>query len=68
MPSSRDLLAPLDTFARRHLGPDVAATAEMLQLLGQPSLDTLVAAAVPAAIRRSQLNLPAATCESASLA
>jgi glycine dehydrogenase len=68
MPSPRDLLAPLDTFARRHLGPDAAATAEMLQLLGQPSLAALVDAAVPAAIRRGPLNLPAAAGESAALA
>ena len=68
MPSPRDLLAPTDTFARRHLGEDDEATAEMLQLLGQPSVDALVDAAVPADIRRSPLNLPAAAGESAALA
>jgi len=68
MSSPRDLLAPSDTFARRHLGPDAAAIAEMLQLLGQPSLAALVDAAVPAAIRRGPLNLPAAAGESAALA
>jgi glycine dehydrogenase len=68
MSSPRDLLAPSDTFARRHLGPDAAATAEMLQLLGQPSLAALVDAAVPATIRRGPLNLPAAAGESAALA
>jgi glycine dehydrogenase len=63
-----DPLAPTDSFARRHLGEDAGATAEMLQLLGQPSLDALVDAAVPAAIRRGALALPAAAGESAALA
>ena len=66
--ANRGLLAPLDTFARRHLGPDDAEQAEMLRLLGQPSLDALVDAAVPAHIRRGPLALSAATGESAALA
>ncbi len=62
-------LAPNDTFARRHLGDDAAATAAMLAALGQPSLDALVDAAVPAAIRLTRpLQLPAALGESAALA
>jgi glycine dehydrogenase len=65
---SRDFLAPTDTFARRHLGDDEAATAEMLRVLGQPSVDALVDASVPADIRRSPLQLPAAAGESAALA
>ncbi len=67
MSSARDLLAPADTFARRHLGDDAAETSAMLQLLGYDSLDALVAAAVPAPIRRGPLNLPAALGESAAL-
>ncbi len=67
MSSSRDLLAPTDSFARRHLG-DGAETAGMLALLGQPSLDALIDAAVPPQIRRAPLALPAALGESAALA
>ena len=66
--ANRQLLAPLDTFARRHLGPAATEKAEMLQLLGQPSLEALADAAVPATIRRGPLNLPAAAGESAALA
>ena len=69
MSSNRDLVAPLDTFARRHLGSDSADTAAMLHLLGQPSLDALADAAVPPQIRLPRpLNLPAAAGESAALA
>jgi glycine dehydrogenase len=68
MSSSRDLLAPTDTFARRHLGDDAADTRAMLELLGSSSLDALVEAAVPPQIRRGPLNLPAAVGESAALA
>ncbi len=39
----------------------------MLRLLGQPSLEALVDAAVPAHIRRGPLNLPPALGESAAL-
>jgi len=63
------LLAPTDTFARRHFGDDAAATAAMLATLGQPSLDALIDATVPAAIRLDRpLQLPAALGESAALA
>jgi glycine dehydrogenase len=68
MSTSRDLLAPLDTFARRHNGDSAGDTAAMLQLLGHASLDALVDAAVPAHIRRAPLTLPAAAGESAALA
>jgi glycine dehydrogenase len=67
MASPRDLLAPLDTFPRRHQGDDADATAAMLGLLGYPSLDALADAAVPAPIRRDPLNLPAASGESGAL-
>ena len=55
MSSLREILAPSDTFARRHLGDSTADTAAMLQQLGFNSLDALVDAAVPAAIRRPAL-------------
>jgi glycine dehydrogenase len=42
---------PLDTFARRHLGPDAAETAAMLEALGVASIDALMAEAIPASIR-----------------
>ena len=66
--SLSDFLAPTDTFARRHNGPDAAEQAAMLAVIGQPSLDTLVDAAVPPHIRRGAMNLPAAAGESAALA
>ncbi|MBI4625261.1 MAG: glycine dehydrogenase (aminomethyl-transferring), partial [Verrucomicrobia bacterium] len=68
MSPHHDLLAPTDTFARRHLGESADDTAAMLETLGQPSLDALVAAAVPPQIRREPLRLPAAIGESAALA
>jgi glycine dehydrogenase len=67
MPSLRDLLAPTDTFPRRHHGDNAAETAGMLALLGYDSLDALADAAVPPQIRRGILNLPAAAGESAAL-
>ena len=52
-------LAPCDTFPRRHIGPDAGEVAEMLAALGLDSLDALVDATVPAAIRlRRPLRLP----------
>jgi glycine dehydrogenase len=68
MASLREALAPTDTFARRHHGDDATETAAMLATLGYPSLEALAEAAVPAAIRRGPLNLPAAAGESAALA
>ena len=68
MSSLRDLLAPSDTFSRRHHGDNAADTAEMLGLLGYGSIDALTDAAVPPQIRRGQLELPAACGESAALA
>ncbi len=68
MSSLRDLLAPTDTFARRHHGDSRADTSAMLASLGYASLDTLADAAVPAQIRREPLKLPAAIGESAALA
>jgi glycine dehydrogenase len=69
MSTSRDLLAPLDSFERRHTGSAAADVAAMLRLVDYPSVDALAEAAVPAPIRLPQpLNLPAATGETAALA
>ncbi|MSU47072.1 MAG: glycine dehydrogenase (aminomethyl-transferring) [Lacunisphaera sp.] len=69
MDSPRDLLAPRDTFERRHNGSSPADTAAMLQTVGHVSLDALADAAVPANIRlKRPLRLPAAASESTALA
>ena len=63
-----DPLAPPDTFPRRHIGPDAASTAEMLEFLGYSSLEELVDTAVPSDIRLERsLNLPDAVGERAML-
>jgi glycine dehydrogenase len=54
-------------FADRHIGPDAADQAAMLELLRMPSLDALVAAAVPSAIRDDELSLPDARTEPEAL-
>jgi glycine dehydrogenase len=46
-----ELLAPSDTFARRHISPNDSELAEMLAALGYTSLDELATAVVPDAIR-----------------
>ncbi|HEY0986154.1 MAG TPA: aminomethyl-transferring glycine dehydrogenase [Kofleriaceae bacterium] len=46
-----ELLAPSDTFARRHISPTETEIAEMLSALGHRTLDELADAVVPAAIR-----------------
>ncbi len=69
MASPRDLLAPLDTFERRHTGSAATEVAELLKTVGQPSVAALADAAVPADIRLARpLNLPAAASESTALA
>ncbi len=61
--------APLDTFARRHLGPAPAEAAEMLAVVGFPTLDALVDTVVPPGIRLGRaLELPAARGERQVLA
>jgi glycine dehydrogenase len=45
------VFAPLDTFARRHLGSSPEELGEMLATVGCGSMEELVAATVPAAIR-----------------
>ncbi|MEL7060474.1 MAG: aminomethyl-transferring glycine dehydrogenase [Acidobacteriota bacterium] len=49
--AAADLLAPTDTFARRHLGPDESEIDRMTMAIGLDSLDELIAEAVPADIR-----------------
>ncbi len=67
--SALSLLAPADTFARRHLGSGAEQVAEMLEAIGQPSLDALIDATVPEKIRLSApLSLPTARGEHATLA
>jgi glycine dehydrogenase len=56
----------LPAFVGRHIGPTDAAVASMLEVIGQPSLEALVDAALPTAIRSQvPLNLAAAESESA---
>ena len=56
-------------FVSRHLGPRPSDVAEMLKVLGYPTLDALIDAVVPAAIRLGRpLNLPVARTEEESLA
>ena len=53
-----------DAFERRHIGPDDRQQAEMLRVIGVPSLDALIDAAVPASIRlKKPLDLPPAQTE-----
>lgn len=57
------------SFSGRHVGPDQAETREMLAALGLPSLETLIAKTVPAAIRLGrELDLPQGVSEQAALA
>ncbi|AWI08261.1 aminomethyl-transferring glycine dehydrogenase [Ereboglobus luteus] len=58
-----------DVFAPRHNSPTEADVAKMLETLGQPSLDALIDATVPAGIRLGrEMKLPAAAGESDALA
>jgi glycine dehydrogenase len=45
------VLDPVDTFVRRHLGPDERDIAEMLKVVGYPTLDAFSDAVVPGGIR-----------------
>jgi len=63
-----DPFASLDTFARRHLGPQSEEVESMLKVLGYASLEDLVEAVVPPAIRlRRPLDLPEAKGEREAL-
>ncbi|MEZ0165193.1 aminomethyl-transferring glycine dehydrogenase [Kineococcus sp. LSe6-4] len=68
LPLARDLpeVAPEPAalpFSARHIGPDAAAVARMLDVVGLASLDELVDRAVPAGIRDGVLDLPEALDE-----
>jgi glycine dehydrogenase len=53
-----EFLRPLDTFVRRHVGPDDAEILAMLDTLGLPSLEALVDRTIPASIRmRGELDI-----------
>ena len=59
----------LDLFAERHIGPSESDQRAMLRALGYDSLDTFIAAVVPADIRlRGSLKLAAAKSEQDALA
>src|SRR5690242_9078441 len=58
-----------DGFIDRHIGPDDAEIATMLEAVGYDSLDAMVDAIVPAAIRqKNPLALPPAVTENEALA
>jgi glycine dehydrogenase len=59
----------LNSFARRHIGPNEAELAQMLHDVAFENLDRLIEAAIPKNIRLNrQLNLPEARLESEALA
>lgn len=54
-----ETLEPSDTFLRRHVGVTEETVASMLDTIGYPTLDALIADAVPKNIRlKKELNLP----------
>jgi glycine dehydrogenase len=56
-------------FAQRHIGPNANEIQQMLQVLGFPSLNSLIDQTVPEGIRLNKsLKLPAAQSEYAALA
>jgi glycine dehydrogenase len=67
--ATRPSLEHPDAFVRRHVGPSDEEVKEMLGVVGYPTLDALVEATVPAAIRlRKPLALPPARGEHQALA
>src|SRR5512143_4031937 len=63
-PSSGNVFPYDDQFRHRHIGPSNEDRAQMLRVLGYASLDALIDAAVPAAIRLTRpLDLPAVRSE-----
>jgi glycine dehydrogenase len=65
----RDALSARDVFARRHVGTSDADVTAMLKALGYASLDKLIDATVPKAIRaKKPLGLPPAQTEHEALA
>lgn len=68
-PDPVELLKPLDTFPRRHLGPSSVDIERMLEVLGVESLDALIDEAVPPQIRlKEPLRLDPPRSESEVLA
>ncbi|WP_092804785.1 aminomethyl-transferring glycine dehydrogenase [Rhodococcus globerulus] len=64
MSASPRLTPTISDFPGRHIGPDVAASRRMLDVLGYESIDQLIDAAVPDSIRSDHpLDLPAARSE-----
>ena len=58
-PSAQRLSPSAELFESRHIGPDASETAEMLRVIGAPTLDALMDEAIPARIRLTKpLNLP----------
>lgn len=49
--TSSDIFAPLDTFQRRHVGPDDHEVTRMLETLGYKSMEEFIADTVPPKIR-----------------
>ncbi|MEM7482541.1 MAG: aminomethyl-transferring glycine dehydrogenase [Acidobacteriota bacterium] len=57
--SATDLLAPRDTFVRRHIGSNEEELSAMLETVGAASLDELVDQTIPGAIRLDrELDFP----------
>src|SRR5688572_3150272 len=60
---------PGPDFARRHIGPEPAAVRAMLETIGYGSVEELMDAAIPEAIRdTAPLDLPAAATEAEAVA
>ena len=67
-PSPLTDLGSAAPFIGRHIGPRDDELARMLETVGQPSIDALVAAAMPAGIRAlDRMDLPAAVTEIGAL-
>src|SRR6478609_8788505 len=65
----REPIFDIDSFARRHIGPNEEEVREMLREVGFHSLGELIDATVPKDIRlKQQLNLPEAKAEGEALA
>ena len=65
---TREEIIDIDSFARRHIGPNENEVREMLHEVGFENLEALIDAAVPKNIRLDrQLNLPKAKSETEAL-
>ncbi|MFL6155374.1 MAG: glycine dehydrogenase (aminomethyl-transferring), partial [Marmoricola sp.] len=68
-PATTSDLVGARPFVDRHIGPDDAAIAEMLKVVGFDSLESLMEAAVPGRIRATDvLSLPTAASEAEAAA